>query len=282
METSHIKVIVFDLDGTLYEDTHHFDFYANCLKAKLPSEKKELFERDYQLARNNKHTVKIGRVYDVNKDLILIQIDNIVMEAFDWEGNRLPNNRIQELYSESIAMDLDNMLNIGDLWWVPSSIARHYGLTNSQTYEAFLETREYMMGHEFTMNPVEGLREVLENIKDKVNLVLLTNSPEPDSEAILTKLGLQDVFHKKIFNGQKPRLTKERFKEIKYSFNVDYNEILSIGDNWINEIRPVLPLGCSSIFIDPHNLGREHTADIVVRNIQEVILYVRKTLTPHA
>ncbi len=32
MKPKKIKVIIFDLDGTLYEDTHHFDYYAKRIE----------------------------------------------------------------------------------------------------------------------------------------------------------------------------------------------------------------------------------------------------------
>ncbi|MDF0727383.1 hypothetical protein PY093_11865 [Cytobacillus sp. S13-E01] len=42
------RVIVFDLDGTLYEDTHHFDYYALRLQEMLPEENRVLFWNDYE------------------------------------------------------------------------------------------------------------------------------------------------------------------------------------------------------------------------------------------
>src|SRR6476660_4577892 len=48
MENNKLKVIVCDLDGTRYEDTHHFEYYAKQLQHKLPTEKHEAFWKDYQ------------------------------------------------------------------------------------------------------------------------------------------------------------------------------------------------------------------------------------------
>lgn len=279
MDFSKVKVIVFDLDGTLYEDTHHFDYQATRLKEKLPIDKHQLFEQDYSATKLDNHPLRMGRIFDVLKDLILVQLDNQVQEAYDWEGNEIPTERVRELYPEPIEINFDTMLSVGDPWWISISIAAHYGLDSKSCYDAFLETREYMMSPEFVMEPIPGFKEALEAIHTDIRLVLLTNSPEPDSEAILTKLGLDTLFALKIFNGQKPKRTLERFEFVRDHFGVYHDEIVSIGDNWINEIRPVRPLGCQTVFIDPHGLGDENSADLVVKRMGEIIpLLVRNPL----
>lgn len=280
MDISKVKVIVFDLDGTLYEDTHHFDYQANRLKDKLPEAKRLLFEQDYWATKQDEHPLKMGRIFDVVKDLILIQLDNHVQEAYDWEGNKLAAEKVRKLYPDPIEINFETMLSVGDPWWISISIAAHYGLTSKRCYDAFLETREYMMGPEFKMEPIIGFKEVLEELRQEVKLVLLTNSPEPDSEAILTKLGLDSLFALKIFNGQKPTRTLERFEIVKEHFGVRYDEIMSVGDNWINEIRPVRPLSISTVLIDPFELSDSEAADLVVRRMGEVIPVLHKIGNP--
>ena len=132
-----IKVVVFDLDGTLYEDTHHFDYYAERLKEKLPTEKHDSFTKDYQAVLNEEHTLKMGRVYDVEHDLVLVQINGEVTEAYMWDGTSLPKDKIQQLFKNKLTFDYTSTLNIGDLWWVPNAIARHYGLKGEQAQQAF-------------------------------------------------------------------------------------------------------------------------------------------------
>lgn len=271
MELDLIKVIVFDLDGTLYEDTHHFDYYADRLQAKIAQNLQPQFRKDYEQALAEQHTLKIGRVYDVANDLIVYHLDQIVQAAYTWDGQEVSKERRDSLYREPIVMDMDTMLNIGDLWWVPGAIARHYGLTAERAQQAFLETRAFMMRPEFKMKKASGLAETLRQLRTDVKLVLLTNSPEPDSLAILEKLDLIDVFHTKIFNGKKPTNTYLHFQSIQHQFAVEYEHILSIGDNWINEIRPAKQLGCKTVFIDPHHLGKKGDADLIVKRIGDVV-----------
>lgn len=265
------KVIVFDLDGTLYADTHHFDYYAKLIRELLPEEVKDSYSEQYEAALNGKHAVRIGRVYDAKKDLLLMQEDGEVLEAYDWEGTKLADDSVAELYPEPIQIDLTDMVSIGDQWWIPPVLARHYGIGPEQTYEAFQQTREWMMGPEFVMEPIAGLADQLRRLSESKRLVLLTNSPQADSEAILVKLGLADVFDHKIFMGQKPMESQNHFKAVAKRYDCAFHEIISIGDNWVNDIHPPRRLGCRTIFIDWHQTGRPDSADIVVRSMQEAV-----------
>ncbi|MGE8204866.1 HAD family hydrolase [Heyndrickxia sp. NPDC080065] len=266
-----IKIIVFDLDGTLYEDVHHFDYYAKKLCEKLDSKYRVSFNQEYQNVLKGLHPLKFGSVYDVQNDLILTHKNGHVTHAFTWEGEPLSSEEIKNIYKAELQFDFHSMLNIGDLWWVPAAIARHYGIDNHEAEASFRETREYMMSDEFQMKEVPGFKEMLKHLSNKKKLVLLTNSPERDSEVIMSKLGFQEYFDKKIFDGRKPIKTKEHLNKIKEYYQIEFNQILSIGDNAINEIFPAKEFGCQTILIDPHKISEPSHGDLIVNNLLELV-----------
>lgn len=275
IDLESIEVIVFDLDGTLYEDVGHFTYYAERLKEKLPENIQYKFQRDYKKALNNIHALKIGRVYDVENDLILVYKDRVT-EAYHWDGQQLNESKIAEFYPAPLSFDMERMISIGDSWWIPAAIALHYGLNSKESYQAFLETRDYMKGPEYDISPVKGLKEVLKYLSNKVRLVLLTNSPKPDSEAILEKLSLNHIFAEKVFNAQKPAKAKEQFQNISNNFRINYEAILSVGDNYLNEILPAKKLGCQSLFIDHYSLGLEREEGLSVHNCKQLVQFLKK------
>ncbi|KOO42930.1 HAD family hydrolase [Priestia koreensis] len=262
-----IKVIVFDLDGTLYEDTHHFEYFAKKLSTRLNNA--DGFMNQYYEAVEEKHTLKVGTVYDRENDRILIQKEGRVLEAFQWDGT--PLLPVEEYYPNAITFDFKTMQSIGDLWGVPIAIGRHFGLSSVEINEAFLETRRYMMSDEFVMSPVRGLANTLEELAKTKKLVLMTNSPQVDSERIVEKLGLKGLFTYAIFEAKKPVKTEERLRTIASHFGVETEEMMSVGDNWINEINPARKLGCSTIFIDVHQIGDARSADMVVHQVSELV-----------
>jgi FMN phosphatase YigB (HAD superfamily) len=278
MNNRNIKAIVFDLDGRLYEETHHFEYYAAQVAKRLREKDQHRFWEDYRAVLSGYHPLRIGSVYDTEKDLILFLQNGIVSEAYRWNGEKLGAAEVKTIYPGQVKIDLDRLFSIGDLWWVPSSIGRHYGLTNEDTYAAFLETRKWMMGPEFEMKGVSGLAETLQKLKNNVVLILMTNSPEPDSEAILQKLKLADVFHHKIFQAGKPIKTATHFEEIRERYHIEYEEIVSIGDNLENDILPAHRLGCRTIFIDAYRLAKHGDADVIVASMSECVPVLRRLL----
>lgn len=276
MDFHSAKVIVFDLDGTLYEDTHHFDYYAKLVEGLLPPPDQPEFAAQYQAALDGRHAVKIGRVYDAKRDLLLVQLDGEVLEAYRWDGTPLTEDSIAELYPEPIVLDLMDMASIGDQWWIPPVIARHMGIPPERTYEMFEETRKWMMGPEFEMQPIPGLAEELTRLSRHMKLALLTNSPQPDSEAIIGKLGLSEVFSHKIFMGMKPIQSQDHIRKLAKMYDCSFAEMISIGDNWVNDIAPLRQLGCKTVFIDWFGLGDADSADAVVGSMREALDILRR------
>jgi FMN phosphatase YigB (HAD superfamily) len=278
MNKGNVKAIVFDLDGTLYEETHHFEYYAAQVAKRLREEDQHHFWEDYRAVLSGRHPLRVGSVYDAGEDLILFLQNGFVSEAYRWNGEKLAVAEVKAIYPRQVKVDLDRLFSIGDLWWVPSSIGRHYGLTNKDTYAAFLETRKWMMGSDFEMKGVAGLAETLEQLKNRTVLILMTNSPEPDSEAILNKLKLADVFHHKIFQAGKPIKTASHLQTIRDRYHIQYEEMISIGDNLENDILPARRLGCRTIFIDAHRLAKQGDADVIVASMSECVPVLRRFL----
>jgi len=278
MHGADIQAIVFDLDGTLYEETEHFDHYAEQVAKRLREADRPRFWDDYRAVLAGCHPLRIGSVYDAKEDLIVWLEEGAVREAFRWSGEPLTTPEIETVYTKPVAVDLDRFFSIGDLWWVPSSIGRHYGLTNEDTYAAFLETREWMMGPEFNMKGAPGLAETLAKLREKAVLVLMTNSPEPDSEAILRKLGLADVFHYKIFQAAKPVKTVAHLEAIRARFGVEYKQMLCVGDNVGNDILPARQLGCQTMLIDGCGLAKPDDADVIVASTSACVPVLRRLL----
>ena len=46
MNNRNVKAIVFDLDGTLYEETHHLEYYAAQVATRLREEDRPRFWED--------------------------------------------------------------------------------------------------------------------------------------------------------------------------------------------------------------------------------------------
>ncbi|MEW6725077.1 MAG: HAD family hydrolase [Bacillota bacterium] len=271
-----IQVMIFDLDGTLYGDTVHFDYYAQEICQRLPAALAPDFNRDYTAFWRGETALRIGWVYDREHDLVLRLEEDRVTRAQDWAQQEQPADRVSRLYPGPVIIDKQRFISLGDPWWIPACIGFHYGLQRHDTQQAFLVTREFMSGPDFFMAEVPGRTETFRALAERYQLVLATNSPEPDSRAIVDKLGLTPYFARMRFLSEKPMRSLELFRSVAEEFSADYPAILSVGDNLVNEITPARKLGCRTLFIDPHRYGHPGQADWIVSGVPEALQVLRR------
>ncbi|TLS38121.1 HAD family hydrolase [Pseudalkalibacillus caeni] len=266
------KLIIFDLDGTLYEDTDHFDYYGNLMKERLPDELQERFEENYQRMKAGEHIVSIGKAYDIQRDTVLT-LDPLsleVVQVHNWDATEWSKEEVEKTYSDKLVFDFESMIAIGDGWWLPYVTGRHFGLSVKETYACYIATKEYMVTDEFQLTKTPGLKEGLHQLKDGKQLVLMTNSDADDVERLLNELDLDGIFHHKITSALKPANTEKHFQTLLETYNLDPKDVLSIGDNFINEIAPALSMGMKALFIQPHRPEVEHKDLSVIHSMEEV------------
>ncbi|MFN7251687.1 MAG: HAD family hydrolase [Anaerobacillus sp.] len=263
------KLFIFDLDGTLYEGTDHFDYYAKRLLLDVAIENKQAFLRDYEMMKSGNHPIKIGKAYDVIRDTVLT-LDPFtlkVVKVETWHGEVWPDEQSLEVYSEHLSFDFEKMIAIGDGWWLPFVAAKHYGVQNC--HDRYVETKEYMVTEQFRLEPIKGVREGLLKLKATKKIVLVTNSDIDDVGRLLKELNLDGVFEHIITSAKKPSKTEELFKHLVEQYEVDPKEVVSVGDNFINEIAPALLMGMNGIYIDPLENQLTHKQLKVVRSLGE-------------
>jgi FMN phosphatase YigB (HAD superfamily) len=260
------KLVVFDLDGTLYEDTDHFDYYAELLKLELTKEEdQQRFQKDYEAMKAGNHIVKIGKAYDVERDYVLT-LDPMtiqVTEVHNWDGELINQDEVMTLYKEPLEFNFENMIAIGDGWWLPFVTAKHYGVQD--TYTNYNKTKEYMVTDQFQLTKTPGLKQGLLELKNSKQLVLCTNSDIDDVGRLLKELELDTIFEHILSSAMKPTHTEGHFKKLIQQYEVKPHEVVSIGDNFINEIAPALKLGMKAVYIHSSaTSGRSDSENMVV------------------
>lgn len=263
------KLFIFDLDGTLYEGTDHFDYYATRLLLDISEEKKEEFLRDYNKMKKGKHPLKIGKAYDVDRDVILT-LDPFTLkveQVEDWYGKQWQEYEVNSTYRSALSFDFEHTIAIGDGWWLPFACAKHYGVTDC--YPRYVETKEFMVTDQFQLAKIEGAKEWLLRLKETKKIVLVTNSDLDDVGRLLKELDLDTVFEHIISSAKKPSKTDEIFNRLIELYGVNPEEAVSVGDNFINDIAPALEKGMKGIYIDPLRPDIKHKSLIVVESLKK-------------
>ncbi|CDQ21049.1 phosphoglycolate phosphatase [Halobacillus karajensis] len=247
------KCLIFDLDGTLYEDVAHFQLYADLLQQQVNQKHQNDFEYDYKNILKGEHPLKVGTVYDMKSDTI-IAVDpftNKVKTVTSWEGEDWLQERVEMVYPDYIQYGFERMIAIGDGWWLPFAVAMHYGVGMEEARECYDQTKEYMTTEAFEMSKTKGLKAALEQWRKEKLLILLTNSESQDVENILDRIGLTNLFHHTIPSAYKPQKTALHYESILKRHQLEPSQIVSIGDNILNEIAPALRKGMKAVLVQP-------------------------------
>ncbi|HWI64106.1 MAG TPA: hypothetical protein VNT75_19890, partial [Symbiobacteriaceae bacterium] len=71
-DLTKVRVIVYDLDGTVYDDNRHFEIYARLIQSQLPEAKQAAFWADYSAVVAGEHpALRVGTFFDIPRDLVL-------------------------------------------------------------------------------------------------------------------------------------------------------------------------------------------------------------------
>lgn len=265
---SHVDTVLFDLDGTLYEDVHVYDRYADELADRLPPERRDLFVAEWREAREGRGVARIGMGYDTTTDRLFEYEGATVTRHLDWNGNEVPGPESPAL-SDGFGQ---GRLNIGDWWGLPNALAAHFGLPWEAREEAFLATRAHMSGPEYVLHPEPGLVEALHVLHQRrYHIMAMSNSPVASVDDVFARLGIRALFDSIVGDARKPR-GLERFLERTHH----PARFLSVGDNFVNDIAPALVAGTPALYIDRHRtqLGTRAPHCFHVDSISEMPLWL--------
>ncbi len=137
-------------------------------------------------------------------------------------------------------------------------------------------------GKEIFSKPIdilEGVKEVLDALKDRYLLVVATKGDLLDQERKLYKSGLADYFHHIEIMSNKE---KQDYSKLLKHLDCNAKNFLMVGNSIKSDIIPVLKLGGNAIHIPFHTTWiHEHVEDdlipenyVKVENIKDVIPYL--------
>ena len=158
-----------------------------------------------------------------------------------------------------------------DGWSIVAQISRRQGMAEHLN-KAFQMTREKMN---------EGLLKIYPNIeainilsKTKAINVLATNTPKRYAVPVLRQLGILGFFKKIIYGAKKPTGIGSIVEELSLEYSLKYEDMLSIGDNYVNDIEPCINLGIKTLYIS--NFGRESSATLTVKKLSEAVEFIKE------
>lgn len=264
-----IDTVVFDLDGTLYDHDPVYDRYAEEIAARLPDGPRERFLRHWGAFKNGTGPRIVGLGYDESRRSLFRHSRGQVTGYLTWDLAE----RAVPVPREPVSFGA-GWVNVGDLWGVLSVLAGEYGLSRDERQDAFLATRVYMRG-EGRLAADAALGTHLSALRrGGVRLVVISNSPIDSVEQTLAHLDIRGCFDEIVGDAAKPAGMTEFFER------GSPQRVLSVGDNYVNDIEPALDAGARAVYIDRHDtgLGSDRSTCEVVRDLHELWPAIQRVL----
>lgn len=266
------ELVVFDLDGTLYEDPRVYNRYARELSRFLPTGKRAAYLADWRAARAGRGAAQVGMGYDRGRDRLFRFVNETISDLVAWEDADLPIEE-QAFSITETPLFAGERIFIGDYWGLPDALAAHHGIRQEDRGAAFLATRVWMSGDHYILKVVPRLGETLDLLREAgARLAALSNSPADTVEDILRRLGVRDRFASVVASAHKPEGLICFLRE-----HGAGEHVLCAGDHYVNEIASALRLGCHALYIDRHRtgLGADNPACSRVKSIGEALAWLR-------
>lgn len=169
----------------------------------------------------------------------------------------------QELFRTEIK-NLD-LYGYGIKGFVLSMIECALELSNNQvapkTVRALLD-----LGKEMITQPVElleGVEEVLQSLKDKYRLIVLTKGDLLDQERKLDRSGLSEYFHHvEVLSDKK----EKNYSDLLEHLQIEPDEFLMIGNSLKSDVLPLVNIGARAVHIPFHTTWQHEEVTEVVDN----------------
>ncbi|MEW9672368.1 HAD family hydrolase [Ammoniphilus sp. 3BR4] len=271
-----IEVIIFDLDGTLYQD---HDFYKRYLGHLLrESEKEEELDNVIAEAKRilqHAHPFKLGHLYHHRHEIAFHVVKDNIQSAQTWDGQEADLKKLIHLANTDPNF-WNDCLYAGDAWGVVAILSRRLNLSDGRLREAFEKVRKDMISSENGIMRDDQLMMAINELTRVQRKILITNTDHYNGVECVSYLGIDALFDQVFYDGKKPHGIASRMKSILEETGLQPNQVLSIGDNPWNDLYPVKKLGGRTVWISPYESMEQEAWDSRLRTINELTGLLRE------
>jgi FMN phosphatase YigB (HAD superfamily) len=266
---SMIKVIIFDMDGTLYQEDNFMERYISYLLEGTEWEQEtEASIAEARKILSGKHPIKLGHFYHKLDDVVLVQNTGSFIQGLTPEGSALDGQIFVERY-ESLSLNDANVIYMGDPWGVVAAIRHKYKIAEHKMKYAFERIREEMLLEPYQFKCHDEMLQTIQQLNAVEKKILMTNTYEKSGIDFLEYMQIIHLFDEIYCGAEKPFGIKKYIESL-LEQGYQPHEILSIGDNPWNDLYPVKQIGGRTCFISPYPSGDAHQWDLRLYSLDEL------------
>jgi len=254
----NIKTVVFDLDGTVYQNlVFHSDYIRFLLEDSGRENWEEALIKYVEEVYRGEH-LKLNAFYSCEP------ISYSSMEEF---FAKLEKAEVELSFEEGL--ERSDVTYLGDAWAILILIGQTMGLLDNGRNDAvFKKTRNKMS--EDGMQGNMRLKNAIIELGKHYKTVLLSNSYAQTAEDFLRQLGFDGIFRQAVYSARKPWGLIENLSKQCPEVLEEPETVLSIGDHAFNDLMPMQRIGCKALWINPFENVNEAKCDIMVHTLDEL------------
>ncbi|NMB01242.1 MAG: HAD family hydrolase [Firmicutes bacterium] len=267
--SKNFRTIVFDLDGTIYQNT--------------------TFHKDYIhfLVQNTKWALWEPALIEFTDRVFAGQA--LTMNRF-YKNTPLNPQTPEEYFSAleqhlcppisyDQALTRNDILYLGDAWAVVTLIGDTLGLLEGERRDqVYRLTRRHMEEQGMVGNAT--LKQAIQALTDFYDVILLSNSHEETALEFLRQLGYERLFPLICSSANKPFEMVTKLEEINPLIFAEPESVLSIGDHAFNDLMPIKEKGGRTVWLNPFPNIQRAECDLELHTLDDLVGYL-KTLVNH-
>lgn len=235
-----VKAVIFDLDGTLYQDdVVWYDlirYYTEGTPYQPLTEEIVKYAKDFV---EGKKEIKCGCFAPKEEVQGEVSVENLF--AF-------PAIKGLAAADPYLFFDRSKYSYIGDGWTLSMYIAHRLGFYGEEFWRRFHKARVQLLMGPGEQVWDERITVMLETMRNAgIILLLCTNSTHDNSSALLNKLRLTDKFDELIHSARKPLGLVDRIELLRKNYSLEYEEILLVGDQGYSDLFVGQELGAKTL-----------------------------------
>ena len=270
----NIKVIICDLDGTLYQDKQYYKrFISHLLKGTSFEAFESVIQAKAEAIMEGKDQFLLGHLYDKTQDLT----GKTLEERLEIKPIINTKGHFEDYLDRRYGF-------IGDGWNIVFMLATQLGIEQAAVDRAFARVREEMLMPKYAIEVNKELIQVLGELANHMEgMYMMTNTARPEAIDFTKYIDLEDKFHVIHYGADKPFGLMKHLPEILKKHQVDGTEVLAIGDHGYNDLYPVKVVGGHTILTSPYTIydhidwsKRVYTLEQLKEQLQEVLECCKK------
>lgn len=257
------KTVIFDLDGTIYQNTTFHRDYIHAMVADTPYThwEQELIALADDIFAGKK--LRMNHFYKLNT----LDVNTPAELAERLEQQLCPALSYQQALTDN------GVIYLGDAWAVLSLLGHAMGcLDEDRSNAIYRQTRQCMERAGMHGNP--ALRKAIIALHRRCRVILISNSYEQTVQEFLRQLDYSDVFSTICYSAHKPYGMIENLQHVDPLLLQHPQDLISIGDHAFNDLMPIASIGGKTVWMNPYPDIAAPACDLTLSTLDELALYL--------